>query len=355
MFWYLFFATVPVIVSLVVSLRYNKSIKFDDKAKRMFFILCGIAMFSIIALRHNEVGSTDSSHYYEHWDLMSRLTYGELKNYIAGARFEPGYCVFVWLFSHVFPEEQFVFVISAIIFTVAVCRFIYINSKDSELSFVMFICLGLYSFMVQGLRQSIAMCICLFAIEFIKKRKFLLFVLLVLLATTFHSSSIVFFVVYFLYGLKLNIRTILLSLGVAGGLLALSGPITTLGNMLFEREYEGEIESGGYVAVAIYIIIIVASILFAGKRRKENDYSFFVYMTFLGLIFYVMRYTGVLIAERISFYFLFGQLIALPNAIARFDKNVSFIIKCFVIVLCFVLFAYRLSGDGLVEYRFFWQ
>lgn len=355
MFMYLFFAAVPVMLSLVVSWRYKKSIKYDDKAKRTFLLWCGVAMFLIIALRHKEVGSTDSQHYYSSWENLAMCSYNGLKEYLDITRYEPGYCVFVWFFSHIFPSAQFLFVLTGIFFTIAVCRFIYINSKDPELSFVMYICLGLYSFMVQGLRQAVAMSICLFAVEFIKKRKFFPFIVLVLLATTFHSSSIVFLFTYFLYGFKLNLKTGVLSLSVASGLIALSGPIATLGNQVFGREYEGEIESGGYVAVAIYIIILIVSVVLAGNGRKDKDYTFFVLMTFVGAVFYLMRYTGVGIAERISYYFMFGQMIALPNAISRFDKQVSFVIKCVVIALCVALFAYRLNSDGLVAYRFFWQ
>lgn len=355
MFWYLFFAAFPVVMSLIVSLRYKKSIKANDKAKRDFLFWCGIAMFLIIALRHYDVGSNDSLHYYEHWEEMSIRSYNGLKEYIDMTKFEPGYCIFVWIFSHIFPNGQFVFILSAILFTAAVCRFIYKNSEDPELSFVMYICLGLYTFMAQGLRQSMAMSICLFALEFCKKRKLLPFVLLILLATTFHSSSIVFLVVYFIYGYTLNIRTGIASFGIAGILLVFSRQLAAIGNLLFEREYEGEVEAGGFVAVAIYIIILAVSMVFSGKRRKEKDYSFFFFMTMLGAVFYLMRYTEVQIVERISFYFMFGQLIALPNAISRFDKHVSFVVKYVVIALSFLLFAYRLNGDGLVVYRFFWQ
>lgn len=355
MFWYLVFATVPVWVSLIVSSVSKNSIKHDEKTKRTFLMWCGFAMFLIISLRHYEVGSADSLHYYEHWEEMSLYSYSGLKSYIEIARFEPGYCVFVWVFSQIFPNGQILFILTAFFFTFAVCRYIYINSKDPELSFVMYICLGLYTFMVQGLRQSIAMSICLFAIEFIKKRKIIPFVLLVLLAFTFHQSAIVFLLAYFLYGFKINLKTMILGLGIAGVLLASSGPIAAFGNQFFGREYEGEIESGGYVAVAIYFIILTVSVILAGNRRKNKDYTFFVLMTFVGAVFYLMRYTGVGIAERISYYFMFGQMIALPGAISRFDKSVSFAIKCVVITLCFLLFAYRLSSDGLVAYRFFWQ
>lgn len=355
MFWYLFFATVPVWMSLAVSFSHKKSIKLNDKAKQKFLLLCGIFMFAIIAFRHKEVGSNDSQNYFNNWELLSGFTFDGLKSFMRESSFEKGYLLFVWFFSHIFPEGQFVFIISALIFTIAVCRFIYINSEDPELSFVMFICLGLYSFMVQGLRQAIAMSICLFAIEFCKKRKIVPFILLVLLATSFHTSAIVFLIVYFIYGFTLNVRTTSVAVALAGFLLAFSGQIASIGNMLFEREYEEDVETGGFVAVAIYVIILLVAIIFSGKRRKEKDYSFFVFMTFLGAVFYTMRYTGVLAAERISFYFMFGQIIALPNVISRFDKHVSFIIKCAVIVLCIALFAYRLSGDGLVVYRFFWQ
>ena len=355
MFWYLFFATVPIWVSLAVSFSHKKSIKLNDKAKRNFLLWCGLFMFVIIAFRHKEVGSNDSQNYFNNWELLSGFTFDNLMAFMQESSFEKGYLLFVWTFSHVFPEGQFVFIISALIFTIAVCRFIYINSEDPELSFVMFVCLGLYSFMVQGLRQALAMCLCLFAIEFCKKRKLIPFILLVLLATTFHTSAIVFLVVYFIYGFTLNIRTAIASLAMAGILISFSGPIATIGNMIFEREYENEVETGGFVAVAIYVIILLVAITFSGSRKKDKNYSFFTFITFLGAVFYVMRYTGVLAAERVSFYFMFGQIIALPNAISRFDKHVSFIIKCAVIVLCIALFAYRLNGDGLVIYRFFWQ
>lgn len=355
MFWYLFFAIVPVMVSLAVSFGYKKSIKVNDKAKRTFLFCCGIAMFLIIALRNREVGSNDSNNYYENWELLSTFSFSELKNFMLISNFESGYLTFVWVFSHILPSGQFVFILSAILFTIAVCKFIYINSEDAELSFVMYICLGLYTFMAQGLRQSMAMSMCLFALEFCKNRKPIPFVLLVLLATTFHTSAIVFLVVYLLYGFTINIRTTVAGVGIAGILLASSGWIATIGNLISQREYEGEVESGGFVAVAIYVIILLVAIIFSGKRRKDKDYSFFVFMTCLGAIFYIMRYIEVQVAERISFYFMFSQIIVLPNAIARFDKQTSFIVKNIAILLSIALFAYRLSGDGLVAYRFFWQ
>ncbi len=355
MFWYLFLAAFPIIVSSIETICFEKSINKNVKTKRQFLFLCGIVMFLIIALRNRYIGSVDSENYFNNWERLSNVSFGMIESIAESTKMERGYLAYVWLFSQVFSSGQFAFVFSGLLFTISVCRFIYKNSENVQLSFVMFICLGLYSFMVQGLRQAMAMSICLFAIEFCKKRQFVPFILVVLLATMFHKSAIVFIIIYFIYGFKMNVRTGLVSSCIAAGLLILSPQIAVLGNMVFEREYEESVESGGFVAVAIYVLILFFSIVFAGERRKEKDYSFFVFMTLIGAVFYLMRYSEVRIAERISFYFMFGQIIALPNAISQFDKHVGFIIRAAVTVLSVFLFIYRLNGEGLLVYSFFWQ
>ena len=105
MFWYLVFATVPVMVSVAVSFGYKKSVKVNDKAKKTFLVLCGLFMFGIIALRHKEVGSTDSQNYFNNWELLSGFSFQNLKTFIPESKFESGYLVFVWIFSHIFPDS----------------------------------------------------------------------------------------------------------------------------------------------------------------------------------------------------------------------------------------------------------
>lgn len=354
MLWYIFLAAFPVVISLIISCKGN-SIRTNDKAKRMFLFWCGLAMFLLIALRSQYVGSADSENYFNNWERLSNVSFGGIEAIAEETNMEIGYLLYAWLFSHVFPNGQFVFVFSAFLFTIAVCRFIYKNSEDALLSFVMYICLGLFSFMIQGLRQAMAMSICLFSIEFCKKRKFFPFVLLVLLASLFHQSAIVFLVVYFIYGFKLNIRTGIASVCVSIVLLLLSSKIATIGNLIFGREYDTEVESGGFVAVAIYVIVLAITIIFSGKKRKEKDYSFFIFMTLIGFVLFLMRYTSVRIIERISYYFMFGQIIALPSVSSRFDRHVNVAFKYSVIALSLLLYVYRLSESGLVEYHFFWQ
>ena len=137
------------------------------------------------------------------------------------------------------------------------------------------------------------------------------------------------------------------------------------GNQLIDREYGQTVDSGGFVALATYIIIIFAAFVFMPMKKRHTGTdslqkevcsdSFFLALTMIGCCFYFMRYIGTRALERISFYFMFGQLITLPSVIKNFDEKSRILINVLVIVLSISLFAYRLNGSDLLPYRFFWQ
>jgi hypothetical protein len=230
----------------------------------------------------------------------------------------------------------------------------------------MFIALGLYSFMLNGLRQAIAICICLYAIEYCKKRKLIPFLLLVFLAYLYHRSAFVFAPVYFLYGggldsFKKNF------IALASIVLILATPIIIrLGSVVLEKEYDDiAIEQGGIVVVLIYLLIVGTSLLFIkGPKKRElvllddnekiyqQEVAFFVFLVAIGGSFFFMRYIGAQIVERLHYYFMTGTLIALPNVIKRFNKSSRLIINSVVWLLCIFLYMYRTIGD---PYQFFFS
>lgn len=352
---YVLLAIIPLIIMPIVNTYHKSSINTNDRAKKMFLLCCGVCLFIMIAFRNRYVGSVDSNNYYNNWLLLRQYSFAELKLYLETNPMEDGYLFLVWVLSHIIAEPQFLFVITGLLFAIAVCRFIYKNSEDVQLSFIMFICLGLYVFMAQGLRQALAMSICLFAFEYCKTRKPIRFVLLVLLAMLFHKTAIVFVIVYLMYYLKMNMVNYIAATAAGLVVLVFSSYISQIGNLLFEREYETAVEGGGFVAVLIYIIILCAACIFASQKKKNKNFVMFFYMTFVGFVTYLLRYTSVNAAERISYYFQFGQIILLPSVINNFDKSARLIIKIVVIILSIFLFIYRLSSSNLLDYYFFWQ
>lgn len=348
---YIFLATSPFLLGFLLLGKFQK----PETEKKLFVILFGFILFFMIAFRSRFLGSTDSFIYYQNWIDYSRMDLDAVREYIEESRMESGFIYTVWFLGQFIKNAQFIFIFSGALFSVAVCRFIYKNSEDIMLSCVMFVTLGLYVFMVQGLRQGIAMSILLFSVEFVKKRKLIPFLLVVLLASQFHQTAIVFVIVYFLYNLELKPITLLVFSSIGALMIAFSNVLISLGNEYFERDYYGDVDEGGFIATAIYVIILVATLLFARKNKENKSFAMFVYMTIMGLVFYIMRYFDAMIVERISFYFMFGQLALLPSIINCLDAKERQVVKLAVYILCILLFIYRTNGSNLEPFKFFWQ
>ena len=357
---FLLFMVMPVIVWFPVTLFAHQPINSSDALKRKYLFICGILMFLMLACRHYSVGSGDGIWYYNSWSLLGNMSFSGFLSIFKNFDMESGYLMCAWILSHIFKDPQFVFVIYGLLVSVSVCRFLYKNCEDVVLGMVMFVSLGLWSFMVQGLRQGIAMCICLFAIEFCKKRKLIPYIILVTVAVLFHASAIVFAVAYSFSWLKMNVKGYFIVAICATAAMLLIDRLFMFVNIVINDAYDiGNIAdtSGGFVLATIYLLIIVFSVIFFNEEDGQaNHLSFFFYMALCGFITYIMRYSVNTIAQRVSYYFMFSQMIMLPAIVKRVFVNshrayVSFI----CIVLCLGIALYKASYSVLVPYVFYWQ
>ena len=328
----------------------------NDHKKRKYLIICGIVLVLFMGLRSQYVGSADSSHYYA---MMERaIARGSWQEYYDADYVEAGFQFFVYCLSRVFDSSQMLLFITSLIFVVAALYCIYKNSQNVVMSIVMYITLGLMQFDMQGMRQALAMAICMFAFEFVKKKKLIPFVLLVVLATQLHRTAFVFIAIYFIAMLSYNWWSLLLLAAGSGVVFYFADSIMAFANDIFETEYAYTIDSGGFVATAIYILIVFLAMIFNKKIKSETDdktQTTIMFLTIVGMVSYIMRYVGVGIAERISYYFMFGQILLLPNTTSNLKIEFRTVINIAVYILCIGLFVYRLNGSDFIPYRFFWN
>lgn len=348
---YVLLAMFPILLSVFFP-RVNER----KKLKRIYITICGIILVLFMGLRSQYVGSADSSHYYA---MMERaIVRSSWQEYYDADYVEAGFQFFVYCLSRVFKSPQMLLFVTSLIFVVAIMYCIYKNSNNVVLSTVMYITLGLMQFDMQGMRQALAMAICMFAFEFVKKRKLIPFVLLIILATQLHRTAFVFAVIYFIAMLSYNWWSLLLIAAGSGVIFYFADSLMAFANDVFETEYAQEIDSGGFVATAIYVLIVLFAMIFSKnlKREKgEKPQTTIMFLTIVGMLSYIMRYVGVGIAERISYYFMFGQILLLPNTISKLDIEYKTLINAAVYVLCIGLFIYRLSSSDFIPYNFFWS
>lgn len=346
---YIFMAFLPLLL-----IPFFPNVNTDRKQKKYYCIIMGIALILFLALRHKALGSTDTINYYNGMkDAILSKTWNQ---YYDPDGAELGFQIFVWIISRFVKSPQWIIVFSSVIIVTSVLIFVWRNSKNIPLSVTMYICLGLMTFQMQGMRQALAMSICLFAYEFAKRRKIIPFALLVLLATQFHQTAIVFAVVYVFGYLKLKASHLLLVLSAAGVVTLLSDKIIDFANELFDRNYSNTVDSGGVIATAIYILIMVFCILASKQPYAEHIDATLFYVLLTGFVCFAMRYFGTLAAERISFYFMFSQIVLLPNTVCdgQIKSSDKGVVNMIVYLLSIALFAYRLAGSDFVPYRFFW-
>lgn len=348
---YAFIAIMP----LLFSVFFPKMNEYD-KRKRRYLTLCGIVLILFIGLRSRFVGSEDSFNYFNH--MKRALLYDTWSGFYNEDGIEGGYQFFVYTISRFLNHPQYLFVVTGVIYIVAVCYCIYKNSENVVLSMVMYITIGIMQFQLQGMRQAIAMAICMVSFEFVKKKKVIPFALLVILAMQFHRTAVVIAAIYVVSMLSYNVWSILLLAICSGVVFAYTDQLMAFANDVFETDYAQTIDSGGFIATAIYVLIIVFAMFFYRKellQKKDKTPSTIMFVTILGFVSYIMRYFGAGISERISFYFMFGQILLLPNTIKKMPAEYRKIVEYAVSVLCIALFLYRINSSAFVPYQFFWQ
>lgn len=341
------------LLPLLVSCFF-KDVNFDKKQKKSFLIITGIALILFLGLRNKYLGSTDTYNYYSFFEYA--LTRHNWSSFYPHSDFEIGFQMFVWLLSRVTSNAQILLLVTAFIYIASLMRYIYHNSDDVVLSVVMYITLGLMFFEMQGMRQSVAISICLISYEFLKKNKLVLFVLCVIFACTFHKTAIVFLVLWLFRKYTLTPKHLLIFTLLGGGVLVFCNTIIEYANSIFDMNYGTAVEGGGLVATSIYILTIIFVYVFVPRDKIDKEFSLAFYMMLLGFVAYIVRYIGALASERISFYFMFAQLTVLPNAICSVnDEKEKPVIKTVVAALSVLLMIYRLSDSEFVPFLFYWQ
>jgi hypothetical protein len=266
---------------------------------------------------------------------------------------ERGFYFFSWLLAKISRAPQLLIFTTSAFNVFCAYNFIKKNSEDKEISFMAFVCLGSLTFSMNGMRQALAMSICLLSYEFVKKRKLIPFLITVLIAVLFHKTAIVFLPVYFLYKIKFNATGITVVFASLAGFVIFANNIAILFDDIADADYAlgAAVESGGFVTIAIYVICIVA-MLMKCKRLKENENVRCAFnMTVFGMIMYSARYFSVQMYERISYYFFFFTFLLLAN-IPK-ESKYERVLKEGIILLSFLLFAYRTNGGSFKNFTLF--
>ncbi len=344
--WYL------LILFLVIIKVYMGPLD-TPKKRKTYLVIVGTVTVFLLALRGENYGNVYDVRAYKDFYLRIRLSSWE--RVLANEEFEIGFVILNKLLSYILPFDQGIIVFHAVFCIFCVCRFIYRNTDEVFWAFLFFVTLGTMGFMLTGIRQAIAISICLLSVEFIKEKKFIKYLIMVLLAYNIHQSALIFALAYFLCNMEILKKKPWLYGVIVVGISLLAPQIITVGENIiddFAASKTAVFSFNGIVPILIYAAAVVLNLLY--KSNNKNNLNNLA-LSSMGLGFYLFRFYNMIL-ERISFYYTPASTTLLADYMGTLkrDRN-GMMIKILVIFLCVVLFARRLESSSWGDYIFIWE
>lgn len=339
-------------VSAGLSEEMMQTKKYRRRRWRWLFA-AAFPMFVLIAFRGPQMGA-DTSVYLKFFTRMINTPWNQIfAANDAGYQFEEGFVVFEKLMTVITKNPQVYQVIYSSIYLLAVVTFA--NQLESHhFPFLYFFAtMGIYTFMFTGVRQCLAMSICLLSYPFVKKRKLIPFLLLVLLAFTFHKSAILFLVVYFIFNRRLGWFNAAIYTAFAALAFTYIEVIQEWFNDTLDYEYEIEATDSGFIFFAVIVLVTAFSFFMLLHYKKQTKESVgLLNVSVITLVLWLLR-LATRVAERPSYYFMFFSAAVLCYALEAPQKNGDKLIYKLAIYGAFMLlFIYRFMTNfaSLVPY-----
>lgn len=327
-----------------VSLRYIRP-------DLIYFTFCLLVMIVVAGLRKGIGDTSVYRHAYNnlHTDFIRILLEYDM---------DPGFFAFSSFIKAFISDDSQVYIFICAALTIfLICFVLYKYSGDFGLAIFVFITMGTYINLMNGIRQYLAAAILFLIFPMIEERKLFKYMILVLIISLIHQSALIFLPLYFVVNNKAWGKITYTILGVGLFLYityGVSGPIIVqlIGATQYSGYSEGLLSTDEGANIIRPIIAFVPVILsFIGKdvlMREEKHANVVINMNLLNAISMLLA-TNYWIYARFSLYFSLYSIILLVWCIKyMFRGKNKVLIYLLTIVLYGVFFWYENYNMNLI-------
>ena len=233
-----------------------------------------------------------------------------------GHHYEPGYMLLEKIVAFFSSNYQMIFVVTSVLIIGLFCINYAKYSSNVYLSVILFILLSEYYCSMNFIRQTIAGVIALFAIPFLKKKKFLPYLLIVLVASTFHKSALILIPFFFINLIPLTKIVFVIYCAVTAVLYFNTERIM---NFVTQYWYQGYHLDNVHVQAtfewpfAVAMLIEFLIVFLGASKLMKKDKSNYVYVNYAFFaFFFTLMGTRHSILDRLSVYFEFAFPLSIP-------------------------------------------
>lgn len=323
---------------LVLYFLYNTAV---PKYKKWIFILGCVGLWLFLGLRSDTTGS-DTIGYMRRFQNIAETTWEEIPS---TTNRDYGFYYFTKLIRCITDSNIAFKLITAFISLVGVFDLCWRNTKRPLLALYFYVTIGNLFFILTGMRQAMAMSLCLLSMKFIQKRKIIPFAILVVLAAQFHHSAYIFLPMYFLGTRRVDTKNMLITIVVT--LLAYFSyeNLLMLANDILDYHCGVEKIDNGGIFFTILLIILILALSTKSRWMKEVKERVIMNTGIMCGVIWIFRLVGRT-AERPSMYFLNAIPVIFCESLDSIEnKENRVLIELGAIVLTFAFFAYRAAGQ----------
>lgn len=328
----------------------------SQESKKVYVLLATINWIVLSGLRHVSIGA-DTLNYYNLFKQTLETSWITILNNFFEVYFresnskDPGYYFLVKIIQLFTDNYQVFLILVALAFTVPLGMWIYKNSKNPFVTFLIYSVLFYAFFSITGTRQTIATSlVVLVGYEYIKERRLLPFILLTFIGFTIHKSALVFFPFYFLANKKITKRYLVSTIALFPVIMYFRVPISLFFQEISGYEY-GIYEGAGTRNFTILIILVAlvgiwkSDIILVKNSQATHYYNALVISILATPLTWVNPS-----AMRVVQYYSIYLLLLIPEIINSFNNEEKPVVYYTVVSLLLLLLI-----RSNPQYMFFWQ
>lgn len=354
---YIFQLMLILTVSFIVNNQ--KNLSQGKKKKKILSISIGL-IWLICVLKKYTVG-IDVPGYRKIYIMSADWPWFSFSN----VYFEKGYTLLMQLFSKNGIDFQ---IFNAFVYTVIYVPWYFFlkrYSKQPTMSIIIYICYQFWVFNMSGLRQGMAMSICLIAFMLLEKkrvRNVIGFVLIVVVASFIHRSAILFLFALGIYFFSADIKTLFTFFIIFASCFVLRSNIVGFVNS-FAGDYQVGMNmdlGGSFIMLAGFTIFGFAAITMTSSEKPiagqlDIDRAS-IYMMLCAIAFNLAMNGSSLL--RAASYFSMFVTVSFPNSLTRCTWKSKLLANLAVIVFMLGLYFSNVllpNQLDILPYKFFWQ
>lgn len=315
--------------------RQEQLVRAQKERKNVVFLI--FILLAFVAAFRYKVG-TDFHAYYRTQIWTSKFQEGDFNEF--------GFTVFANIASFLFQGRNGAVTILSAIITVALFVFTIAKRSDNlTVSMLLFIFVGCFTGLFNGVRQYLATAILFSGFHFVQEKKFAKWLLVVLLASTFHSTAILMVFIYFACNVKSNGITILIYCAIAFILLYFYENIFELINFIkqedvnFDTAYANR-QVNIFRVLVQCVPLVMIPIVGANKINEDNETRVLFNVCLLNAALAIASMNSVYLA-RINIYTLCFQILMYPKVLKKASQTNKIVFTTLLLTFYFAFWFYE--------------